>query len=1417
MTKTNIKKALSVFLSVLMVLSCWVWVAPEETHIHADAAVAEKGKVAFYVPEVIYLYPEARSTAQATATPFQYYVENTVNTSSIYTQPTTNTELKSSGTVYFAAADGFSDVVISTRFTDVSGNTISGGSVSVGAFSNKTSYGTFAVSGGTSPSLAAATTGCYLEWTVTYTNGANERQSAIAYTYIYKPYIFPVAAGTDAGTGSSGGANWAGHVTWISGIHSITPVSTSQGNSFDESWFNIYTKENFASFISKDKVGYVNGTRYESGSQAKITSGFTTNPSSTGGSLGYAVFAGTSSTGYWLEVRGNANPAYLGVSSANSNTPPSGTYNFSVAKYRGNKKDIQTAVYEKSYGNLYIDTSRYSNLNQIPNLAVGMMVTDDEESAGGSGNWYVADFTGKPTDYFNKWYEGSDNSSTLYNDRGTVIAAQSNGNYDRSYDETEGIRYAGVWPKALTGETKINGKTAVYRVKGFYANWDKSWGNNYDAQGHTLCEMKATYYDKDDLRTAVNDAINVMGTLGLKDNYGSYYYDTNSTAWQNFKTAYMNAAKGLTKLDGAVDVSGLVTALNNAVNALKAGQSRKIYFDVNHDGINPNLYVLGNVTDGGYGLTVSYNADESITLNGTISGSNDFGKTAFTPKIGNYTFSSYLISGSKTGDGCVVLDSSKDDGSNISTRTNFDFSGNGEKSNSYDNTKAGETDFLRFWQWKSTQNDVYSNLKFRIKVEEGTSKTAYSPAARFATASGTYGTLPTLSANERTGYTFGGWSTTKDGTTAINKDTQITSDTLYAIWTPITYSLVFNGNGNTGGSMANQTLKYDEAANINANVFVKTGYSFRNWTTAQDGSGTVYSDNQSVKNLASVQGATINLWAQWTENQYMVEYNANGGTGTVNAQNPKYTDTFNIANNEFSKTGHTFKDWNTAADGNGTSYGAGQSVSKLTAENGATFKMYAQWDANKYTIAFDSNGGNGTMASMDMTYGVQKTLSSNAFSFEGYNFAGWNTNADGSGTAYSNTQSVSNLTAVNGDTVTLYAQWTKKTYTITWTDADDNVLETDTVDHGTVPTFDGEDPTKISDDTYHYDFIGWNQNVVAATANVTYKAVFDKNVHVFTTHTDKDDTYHTDKCACGYTKDVEHSYNAGEVTTKPTCTTDGVKTYTCSLCGGTKTEAVSMTGHTPVTDAAVAPGCVNTGLTEGKHCEVCGEVLVAQNTVAALGHTAAAAVEEKRVESTCTVAGSYDSVVYCSVCNAELSRDTVALELAAHTPAAAVEEDKVESTCTVAGSYDEVVYCSVCNAELSREKKALELAAHTEGAVVVENEVDATCTKEGSYDNVVYCTVCNAELDRDTVTVDKIAHDYETTVTPPTCTADGYTTYVCSACGDTYTDDETTALGHTAATAVEENRVESTCTVAGSYESVVYCSVCNVQLSRDTV
>lgn len=192
-------------------------------------------------------------------------------------------------------------------------------------------------------------------------------------------------------------------------------------------------------------------------------------------------------------------------------------------------------------------------------------------------------------------------------------------------------------------------------------------------------------------------------------------------------------------------------------------------------------------------------------------------------------------------------------------------------------------------------------------------------------------------------------------------------------------------------------------------------------------------------------------------------------------------------------------------------------------------------------------------------------------------------------------------------------------------------------------------------------------------------------------------------------------------------------------------------------------------------------------------------------QPTCTVDGSRSR--HCAYC--EQTTDVTAIDALGH-DMGDWQQTKAP-TCTEKG--EQRRDCTRCD---HYETKTIDALGHVDGKVVVENRVEPDCTTEGHYDNVVYCTRCNTELSRENKTISALGHDVvHHEANAATCTETGWEAYdTCSRC-DYTTYNEIEAKGHSASEAVEENRVEATCTVDGHCDSVVYCSVCHEELSRE--
>ena len=199
-----------------------------------------------------------------------------------------------------------------------------------------------------------------------------------------------------------------------------------------------------------------------------------------------------------------------------------------------------------------------------------------------------------------------------------------------------------------------------------------------------------------------------------------------------------------------------------------------------------------------------------------------------------------------------------------------------------------------------------------------------------------------------------------------------------------------------------------------------------------------------------------------------------------------------------------------------------------------------------------------------------------------------------------------------------------------------------------------------------------------------------------------------------------HDFGDWTVTTEATCTQNGKKSRTCKRdgCDATGTVDIPANGHTEVTDAAVEPTCTVPGKTEGKHCSVCNEILVAQTEIPAKGHTWTAA--------SCTAPRT------CSVCSAT-DGDPLGHDWSDWTVT-------TEATCTAKGEKTRSCKRDGCDAS---ETVDIPANGHTEGKAVRENVVSATKDHKGSYDEVVYCTVCKTELSRVTRIIPKLVDDID--------------------------------------------------------------------------
>ena len=301
----------------------------------------------------------------------------------------------------------------------------------------------------------------------------------------------------------------------------------------------------------------------------------------------------------------------------------------------------------------------------------------------------------------------------------------------------------------------------------------------------------------------------------------------------------------------------------------------------------------------------------------------------------------------------------------------------------------------------------------------------------------------------KTNRTFYGWSANTDAndkdvpvadtmdrnTLNANARTEIVmparAKTVYALWAinpTLSYNVNTPAGSNAPGTPASRTVPYNTAASdtsgwTTGDTGKIPGYRFDGWYTAPNG-GNKYDFNTPLT-------GNVTVYAKWTANGYTVKYDAGGGNGTMSDQKFTFDVPQNLSPNAFTRDGYTFTGWKRADTGD--AYQDGQQVANLTSTPNGIVTMIAQWTPNPASINYDPNpptgrtpGGQGT-ANWTGHTGDTQAIGANGWTVDGYTFTGWNTSADGKGTAYA-----PGTTWIANGTLTLYAQWTPGQASLTY-------------------------------------------------------------------------------------------------------------------------------------------------------------------------------------------------------------------------------------------------------------------------------------------------------------------------------------------------------------------------------------------------
>ena len=583
------------------------------------------------------------------------------------------------------------------------------------------------------------------------------------------------------------------------------------------------------------------------------------------------------------------------------------------------------------------------------------------------------------------------------------------------------------------------------------------------------------------------------------------------------------------------------------------------------------------------------------------------------------------------------------------------------------------------------------------------------------------------------------------------------------------YTITYHLDG--GENAEDNPDEFNENEELTLQNPTKPHYDFAGWYMTEAGdekfqNGKIYAQN-------------LELYAKWEKTKYTVTLYVNHEVSSTEQEGwvkeYAYEDLYGeLPIPEWA--GHTFAGWFTEPAGgtavSGEDYYTGESA------------LYAHWAEKPVYVSFDGNG----VYTEPLDEYQKELIPGDAYgtlpkiAASGYNFIGWFMEKQ------EGTQITEESTVSQNGNHTLYAHWVAKEFSLSF-DINMNGKENPESRkikynecYGSLPECSAEG----------YTFLGWF-DAPEGTRKITEETLFQELVDVkLYARWDKIEI-HT------------HAYES-KITTQPTCTEPGVRTYTCADCGDSYTEEISAKGHTPKAErnGVKEANCTENGYSGDLVCGVCGSVLEKGNTVPAKGHPHTTVQNDKT--ASCTEDG-YTGDTYCIDCEQRILEGTVIKSKGHQWEAGSIVK---EVTCKEAGEQEYT--CSVCGATKQEE---IPVHGHL-GREVVKFAKEAACTEDG-YTGDTYCLKCY-EITKKGEKIPATGHQHKVVMNEKeaTCAQEGYT-------GDTYCIDcemlvekgsVVAKTGHIHT--ILRDTKEATCTQEG-YTGDTYCFDCEEQISSGSV